>query len=583
MKTNLLKFKSIKDKVFYFSFLVTLSIILLLIFISYFISYNTIKNNSISRELDTLEIIGNQAELVLNSAQLSSTGIIIDSDVQNTLTNSSINNIQPSKADVLKIQRAIDNSMYKDSVISGIILHTTTDFTFKTNSKLISLSNYNMEFNKWYGAISDTVGNPYFYTTRQIFNMNTGKLIGYLEVFIDESTLSTNYTNSKYTKFTDFFIINPKGVIISSSNQGEISNNIFKLRKNLKLATARDPVKIINNREEDKLTLMLYNNKLNWNIVADIYLKDLIKNKKTLILSLIILSLIGLLCSYILSKSISKSIIKPITNLSLAINQIEKGNWAAEIDILSDDEIGLLSKKFNNLIVYIKNLFDKITIEQNKKKEFEFQLIQLQIKPHFLYNSLENISALIELDMNDEAVDIISNLSTFYRGALSKGNNIISIRDEISLTESYLKIMKLRYYNIFDYDIICDSNLEHFSCPKLLIQPLVENAIYHGLKNYDDKGKVIVAIEYFNDELKITIEDTGIGMTEDELKKVINGNISSSAKGGFAVKNTIERLKLVYHNNCIFNIKSQKNKGTTITLVIPAIRKDLYKDEYTFS
>ncbi|WP_159150134.1 hypothetical protein, partial [Clostridium neonatale] len=84
---------------------------------------------------------------------------------------------------------------------------------------------------------------------------------------------STNYTNSKYTKFTDFFIINPKGVIISSSNQGEISNNIFKLRKNLKLATARDPVKIINNREEDKLTLMLYNNKLNWNIVADIYLK----------------------------------------------------------------------------------------------------------------------------------------------------------------------------------------------------------------------------------------------------------------------------------------------------------------------
>ena len=118
--------------------------------------------------------------------------------------------------------------------------------------------------------------------------------------------------------------------------------------------------------------------------------------------------------------------------------------------------------------------------------------------------------------------DMISNLSTFYRGALSKGNNIISIKDELSLTESYLKIMKLRYYDIFDYDIICDSNLEQFSCPKLLIQPLVENAIYHGLKNNDDKGKVIVSIESLNDELKITIEDTGVGMTEAELKKVIN-------------------------------------------------------------
>ncbi|CUN92039.1 sensor histidine kinase [Clostridium disporicum] len=583
MDINFFNFKSIKDKVFYFSFLVTLSIILLLIFIAYFITYNNIKNTSISRELDTLELIANQTDLVLNSAESSSTGIIIDSDVQNILTNSSVNNIYPTPKDVLKVQRAIDNSMYKESVISGVILHSTNNFTFQTNSKLISFANYNMEFNKWYGGISNIAGNPYLYTIKQIFNMNTGKLIGYLEVFVDESTLSANYTNTKYNKFINFFLINNDGVITSSSNQNEVSDNIFKLRKNLEFATSNDPIKIIENRKEDKLTLMLYHSNLDWNIVADIYLKDLIKNKEALILSLIILSLIALLLSYVLSKTIAKSIIQPINNLSLAINQVEKGNWSTEIDILSDDEIGLLSKKFNNLIFYIKNLLDTITLEQIKKKEFEFELIQLQIKPHFLYNSLENISALVELERNDEAVDMILNLSTFYRGALSKGNNIISIKDELSLTESYLKIMKLRYYDVFDYEIFSDYNLEQFSCPKLLIQPLVENAIYHGLKNYDDTGKVIICIESFNKELKITIEDTGIGMTEDELQKVITGNISSSAKGGFAVKNTIERLKLFYHNNCIFNIKSQKNIGTTITIVIPAIKKEVYSDEYTFS
>lgn len=583
MDINFFNFKSIKDKVFYFSFLVTLSIILLLIFIAYFITYNNIKNTSISRELDTLELIANQTDLVLNSAESSSTGIIIDSDVQNILTNSSVNNIYPTPKDVLKVQRAIDNSMYKESVISGVILHSTNNFTFQTNSKLISFANYNMEFNKWYGGISNIAGSTYLYTIKQIFNMNTGKLIGYLEVFVDESTLSANYTNTKYNKFINFFLINNDGVITSSSNQNEVSDNIFKLRKNLEFATSNDPIKIIENRKEDKLTLMLYHSNLDWNIVADIYLKDLIKNKEALILSLIILSLIALLLSYVLSKTIAKSIIQPINNLSLAINQVEKGNWSTEIDILSDDEIGLLSKKFNDLIFYIKNLLDTITLEQIKKKEFEFELIQLQIKPHFLYNSLENISALVELERNDEAVDMILNLSTFYRGALSKGNNIISIKDELSLTESYLKIMKLRYYDVFDYEILSDYNLEQFSCPKLLIQPLVENAIYHGLKNYDDTGKVIICIESFNKELKITIKDTGIGMTEDELQKVITGNISSSAKGGFAVKNTIERLKLFYHNNCIFNIKSQKNIGTTITIVIPAIKKEVYSDEYTFS
>lgn len=574
-KLNNIKFKSIKDKVFYFSFFVSLSIIFLIIFTSYSIAYKTIKKTSISREKNTLDLISNQTEITLNSAESNSTNLMVNIDVQNILKKCSSNNIYPTKEEILKLQREMDKIMYKDSVISGVILHSANGFKMQSNSKFISLINLNhipMSFNKWYGAILDTQGNPNLYIARQIFDMNTGKLIGYLEIFIPESFLSKNYTNKKDTSsYIDFFLVNDEGFITSSSNSKEVTSNIFKKIPNIKFANKSSPFLIIEDKPKDKITLMLYNNKLNWNIVANIYLKDIIHEKGALIILLIVLIFIGLICAYILSKLISQSITKPIYNLYDAIAEVEKGNWSTEIKITSSDEIGILSKKFNHLIIYIKNLLDKINYEQNKKKEFEVELIQLQIKPHFLYNSLENISALIELEQSDEAVNMIGNLSTFYRGVLNKGNTFITVKEELSLTDSYLKIMKLRYYDIFDYEINYTNSLNNFLCPKLLLQPLVENSIYHGLKNNSSKGYININLEKINDKLKITIQDTGIGMTETELNKVLKGNIASSSKGGFAVKNTIERLNLFYDRNCTFNIVSKKNVGTTIIITIPAI------------
>lgn len=576
-KLNNIKFKSIKDKVFYFSFFVSISIIFLIIFTSYFFTYRTLKNTSISREKTTLELISNQTEITLNFAESNSTNLMVDNDVQTILKKCSLNNIYPTKEEILKLQREIDKIMYKDSVISGAILHSTNGFKMQSNSKFISLIHSNhitIDFNKWYGGILDIQGKPNLYISRQIFDMNTGKLIGYLELFIKETFLSENYTNNKgKSNYINFFLINDDGFITSSSNSEDITNNIYKKIPNIKFANKDNPFLIIEDKSKDKLTLMLYNNKLNWNIVADIYLEDIIHEKESLIISLIILIFIGLLCSYILSKLISKSIIKPIHNLYYAIAEVEKGNWSTEIKITSSDEIGILSKKFNHLIVYIKNLLDKIKYEQNKKKEFEFELIQLQIKPHFLYNSLENISALIELEKNDEAVNMLENLSTFYRSILNKGNTFITIKEEISLTENYLKIMKYRYYDIFDYKINYDKSIENFTCLKLLLQPLVENSIYHGIKNSKTKGLINIDIEKFKNNIKIIIKDTGIGMTESELKRVIEGKIASSSKGGFAVKNTIERLNLFYDKNCTFNIISKKNIGTTIIITIPAIYK----------
>lgn len=583
-----LQLSSISNKIFYFSFCMSLSIILLIIFIAYFLSYNTIKDTSINREKNSLELISNQTDIILNSTESHVTNLIVNNDIQNILIDCSKNNIFPDKESELLIKREIGQIMYKNSIISEIIIHSTNGFKFQTNRKFISLVNVDnsdtLEFNKWHGAIQDIEYNHYLYIPKKIFDMNTGGLIGYLEIFIDDEIILKNYLDKKSDHTSsDFFLVNEKAIIVSSSNNKGIHKDIHTVDSNIQFADRTTPFKIIHNKKQNKIALILYQNKLNWNIIADIYLKDIIYKKKNLVFSLIILSFVSLICSFILSKIISKTITKPIINLYEAIDKIEKGNWATEIKIIHYDEIGVLSQKFNDLIKFIKNLLLKINYEQDKKKEFELELIQLQIKPHFLYNSLENISALVELEQNSEAVDMIYNLSTFYRGILNKGSNVIPIKEELSVTESYLKIMKLRYYDIFDYEISFDESIEDYYCLKLLIQPLVENSIYHGLKNRIDKGKILISISKLKDYIMFIIQDTGIGMDKQKLYQIISGNISHSSKSGFAINNTIERLNLYYPNNNTFHIDSQENIGTKITITIPAIRKDLTYYENTFS
>lgn len=571
------KFKSIENKFFYFSFLICFIIIIFITTSTYFVSFNAIKNNSIEREKNSLSIIFNQLDIILNSAESLTTNLIINNDIQNILDKYSSKDTYPTKDEYLKLKNQLDNIIYQNKVISGAILHSTNGFKMKSNNKFISLLDGNLlNFNNWYGPIKSINNEVYLHLPKKIFNKNTGKLIGYLEIFVSEDYISKNYkTNELHNKYMNLFLVNSSGIIFSSSDKKNMLKSFFDIRKNISFTDKNIPFKSLTDKKENRLTLMCYYPKLNFNIIGDIYLSNIIYEKKKLILPLIGLLFIGIIFSYILSKKISNSMVKPIQNLFNRIDEIEKGDWNSEINIISQDEIGLLSIKFNKLIFNIKNLMSKISYEQNKKKEFELELMQLQIKPHFLYNSLENICALAELDRNDEVIDMIFNLSTFYRGVLNKGNTIISLGEELNLTESYLKIMSVRYYNLFSYNIECDESIKNLGCLKLLLQPLVENSIYHGIKNNISKeGFIDIIIKKHTEKLFITIKDNGIGITEKELSNLLNTNISSSSKGGFGVKNTIERLNLFFPNEYDFLIKSEKYNGTEITITIPINLKE---------
>ncbi len=264
---------------------------------------------------------------------------------------------------------------------------------------------------------------------------------------------------------------------------------------------------------------------LKWTIISMVPL-DEITNEIKEINKLIIRT--GFFCIIVtlgISYFLSRSITKPIFQLNKTMRQIRNGQMNVRSTYQSSDEIGNLSAGFNNLMDRIEELVAQNTEEQKTKAEIEFKLLQSQVKPHFLYNTVETIVSLIKLNMRSEAIAAAKYMADFYKISLSKGNDLISVRDEIQLTESYLEIQKLRYVEYMDYAMEIDEDIMRYTIPKLTLQPIIENAIYHGLKRKKERGILQIRGVREHDQIKIEVYDNGVGMDKQEIEKIFSQTV----------------------------------------------------------
>lgn len=292
------------------------------------------------------------------------------------------------------------------------------------------------------------------------------------------------------------------------------------------------------------------------------------------------LSLLGaiLFAGLVLSRRITKSVTGPIQKLCNETERVAKGDFTSGPRIESGDELSILTGSFDHMKEEIARLIEDIRQEQNQRRFMELQLLQEQINPHFLYNTLDTIVWLAEGGQNRQVVDMVTSLSEFFRTTLSGGKDFITMKEEISHIESYLQIQKVRYQDILDYEVSLDRSLEEYPILKLTLQPLVENALYHGIKNKRGMGRIRVHGYAMEDMAVFEIEDDGAGMTEEELeavKRKLNGEdrVSSgsgpSPKGGFGLFNVAQRLRLNYGGRCSLEFKSAQGLGTMARITIP--------------
>ena len=282
---------------------------------------------------------------------------------------------------------------------------------------------------------------------------------------------------------------------------------------------------------------------------------------------LLIIFIVILINSYI-----SFRVTNPIRELEKSVKALEEGNLDADIYMGGSYEVQHLGKSVQDMKFRIKGLMQDIVSEHEEKRKSEFDSLQAQINPHFLYNTLDIIVWQIENEKQSEAVHTVTALARFFRLSLGKGKNIVTVKDEIDHVKNYLMIQHMRFKNKFDYEFDIAEDVLELPSLKLMLQPLVENAIYHGMEFMDGDGMIMVKAWRKEDELYLSVADNGLGMTEDKVEMILTGkSTSGNGRGsGIGVKNVNERIKLYFGEAYGLTIDSEPDEGTTVIIHLPA-------------
>ncbi len=265
------------------------------------------------------------------------------------------------------------------------------------------------------------------------------------------------------------------------------------------------------------------------------------------------------------------SITRPIRKLSEVTDQVAKGDLSVRFDARSGVEVNRLSDSLNTMIDKINELLEQVTTEQIRLRKAEFELLQTQINPHFLYNTLDTIIWLAEAGKQREVVGMVGSLSEFFRASLNQGKDIISIREELQHVKSYLEIQQVRYQDILKYEIQVPGELDKYLIPKITIQPIVENALYHGIKNKRGLGRIRVSGKEEEGGFAIQVEDNGIGINEERLRQVGDRiQYRTPAENDiYGLYNVNERIRLNFGEKFGISIESVYGEGTVVSIHLP--------------
>lgn len=299
----------------------------------------------------------------------------------------------------------------------------------------------------------------------------------------------------------------------------------------------------------------------------------------------ITISIIGFVIIFIIlvltSIYIPKTISRPIQELCDVTDKVSKGDLTVRAKVSGGAEVRVLSSSMNTMIDKIDELLKQVKGEQEHLRKAELELLQSQINPHFLYNTLDTIVWLAEGSDQKTVVTMVESLSDFFRTSLNQGKDIISIKEELVHVSSYLKIQQVRYQDILEYTIDVPEVLNQYTIPKITIQPLVENALYHGIKNRRGKGMIKITGFLKGRNFVIRISDNGIGMNEDRLaqirEKIDRKNIADDEIYGLF--NVNERIRLKFGDSYGIEVRSVYQKGTDVDILLPCVTLEQEKNQ----
>lgn len=269
-----------------------------------------------------------------------------------------------------------------------------------------------------------------------------------------------------------------------------------------------------------------------------------------------------------------RMITDPIYQLMHTMNEFGKGNYQEKAKEAGIGELKSLSEHFNHMADKIQLQMDEILKNEREKQKMEKKLLQSQINPHFLYNTLDSIIWMIQSEEYAGAGQMVSLLAKFFRVSLSQGKDMIPLEKELEHATSYLAIQNIRFKDKFEFSVHADETLMKYLCPKLSVQPLLENAIYHGMEGMYEDGEITINVYEKENVIHIDVTDNGPGMSAEKVEYIMNNQVVSSKRGsGIGVRNVNERIKLIYGKEYGVSVVSELDEGTTATIMIPKLEE----------
>lgn len=312
-----------------------------------------------------------------------------------------------------------------------------------------------------------------------------------------------------------------------------------------------------------------------WKLVGVAPTESLRDNYSQLLLFALFVVSLSIFLLVFVNLRLSEWITAPMKKLDLAVRQLEKGAETADFDVDGPYEVEHLSHSVQSMVSTMRHLMEDVIQQEEEKRRSELDVLQSQINPHFLYNTLDSVVWMTENGRTQEAVVMLTALARFFRISLSKGSNIIPIGDELEHARNYLTIQKMRYKNKFSVDISAEPGIEKLYTIKLIVQPILENAIYHGMEYADGDGEIHIRAFREGENAVIEVEDNGPGMSDETVQQLLKPGRCSKAKGsGIGLRNVHQRIRLTFGAAYGLSIRSEPDNGTVVRICLPALEEE---------
>ena len=365
------------------------------------------------------------------------------------------------------------------------------------------------------------------------------------------------------------FILDAKGNIVYHPQQQQLYNELQTENISLIMDTDEDTV-LTGTGNDGKLYSISRSEKTGWTVVDCTNVKELLSKSRQAQSVYVLTAIILVIVALLFSRFMARSITLPIQKLRDSMKKVQEGDFSvSDVVVDSKNEIGSLTKSFDVMTHRIHELMEQNVHEQEEKRKSELKALQSQINPHFLYNTLDSIIWMAEGKKNEEVVLMTASLARLLRQSISNEDEVVPIANEVEYARGYLTIQKMRYKDKLEFQIEVDSSILYIPLIKLVLQPIIENAIYHGLKYKESKGLLIIKGFMKDGNAVLQVIDDGVGMDEETLAHIYDKHKVNYHSNGVGVYNVQKRLKLYYGEDYGITYTSELGKGTTATITIP--------------